>query len=113
MPLLDKLFGKSPFGPVIQHAKKVYECIELVNPVIQAWLQEDWKKVEHLAKEVSDKEHEADKMKITIRSNLPKSLFYPVPRGDLLSRIDVVIPGDDALRVDSGLLEDVSAVVNP
>jgi predicted phosphate transport protein (TIGR00153 family) len=84
MPLLDKLFGKSPFGPVIQHAKKVYECIELVNPVIQAWLQEDWKKVEHLAKEVSDKEHEADKMKITIRSNLPKSLFYPVPRGDLL-----------------------------
>lgn len=84
MPLLDKLFGKSPFGPVIQHAKKVYECIGLVNPVIQAWLQEDWDKIEQLAKEVSDKEHEADKMKIAIRSNLPKSLFYPVPRGDLL-----------------------------
>jgi predicted phosphate transport protein (TIGR00153 family) len=84
MPLLEKLFGKSPFGPVIEHAKKVYECIDLVNPVIQAWLKEDWGKIEQLAKEVSDKEHEADKMKIAIRSNLPKSLFYPVPRGDLL-----------------------------
>ena len=84
MPLLDKLFGKSPFGPVIEHAKKVYECIDLVNPVIQAWLNEDWKQIEKLRKEVSRKEHEADKMKITIRSNLPKSLFYPVPRGDLL-----------------------------
>jgi predicted phosphate transport protein (TIGR00153 family) len=84
MPLLDKLFGKSPFGPVIEHAKKVCECIDLVNPVIQAWLKEDWKKIEQLAKEVSDKEHEADKLKIAIRSKLPKSLFYPVPRGDLL-----------------------------
>jgi len=84
MPLLDKLFGKSPFGPIIEHAKKVYECIDLVNPVIQAWLNEDWKQIEKLRKEVSRKEHEADKMKITIRSNLPKSLFYPVPRGDLL-----------------------------
>ena len=42
MALLDKLFGKSPFGPVIEHAKKVYECIELINPVIKAWLREDW-----------------------------------------------------------------------
>jgi predicted phosphate transport protein (TIGR00153 family) len=84
MPLLDKLFGKSPFGPVIEHAKKVYECIDLVNPVIKAWLSEDWKQIDKLSKEVSRKEHEADKMKITIRSNLPKSLFYPVPRGDLL-----------------------------
>ena len=84
MPLLDKLFGKSPFGPVIEHAKKVYECIDLVNPVIKAWLNEDWKQIDKLSKEVSRKEHEADKMKITIRSNLPKSLFYPVPRGDLL-----------------------------
>ncbi len=84
MPLLDKLFGKSPFGPVIEHAKKVYECIDLVNPVIKAWLSEDWKQIDNLSKEVSRKEHEADKMKITIRSNLPKSLFYPVPRGDLL-----------------------------
>ena len=84
MTLLNKLFGKSPFGPVVEHARKVYECIDLVNPVIKAWLREDWNEIEKLGREVSRKEHEADKMKITIRSNLPKSLFYPVPRGDLL-----------------------------
>lgn len=84
MPLLDKLFKKSPFGPVINHAKKVYECIELIDPMIKAWLREDWDKIERLADEISQKENEADQLKIKIRNSLPKSLFYPVPRGDLL-----------------------------
>ena len=84
MALLDKLFRKSPFGPIIDHAKKVYECVELINPVIKAWLREDWDEVEKLRKEISRKENEADELKINIRNSLPKSLFYPVPRGDLL-----------------------------
>ncbi|MBW1823198.1 MAG: TIGR00153 family protein [Deltaproteobacteria bacterium] len=66
------------------HAKKVYECVELINPVIKAWLREDWDEVERLRNEISRKENEADELKITIRNSLPKSLFYPVPRGDLL-----------------------------
>ena len=84
MALLDKLLRKSPFGPIIEHAKKVYECVELINPVIKAWLREDWDEAERLRNEISRKENEADELKITIRNSLPKSLFYPVPRGDLL-----------------------------
>ncbi len=84
MTLLDRLFRKSPFGSIIEHSKKVQECIELIKPVIKAWLREDWDEVEKLRNEISRKEHEADQLKITIRSSLPKSLFYPVPRGDLL-----------------------------
>jgi len=84
MALLDKLFQKSPFGPVIEHAEKVYECLELINPLIKAWLREEWDELERLRNEISRKENEADQIKITIRNNLPKSLFYPVPRGDLL-----------------------------
>jgi len=84
MAILDMLFKKSPFGPSIEHSKKVQECIELINPVIKAWLREDWDEIERLRYEISRKENEADKLKITIRSGLPKSLFYPVPRGDLL-----------------------------
>jgi len=84
MTLLDKLFKTSPFGPVIEHAKKVYECIEFINPVIKAWLREDWNEIERLRNEISRKENEADELKIRIRNKLPKSLFYPVPRGDLL-----------------------------
>ena len=84
MTILDMLFKKSPFGPIIEHSKKVQECIELINPVIKAWLREDWDEIERLRYEISRKENEADKLKISIRSGLPKSLFYPVPRGDLL-----------------------------
>jgi len=84
MTLLDKLFRKSPFGHVIEHAEKVYGCIELINPVIKAWLREDWNEIERLRNEISRKENEADQLKITIRNSLPKSLFYPVPRGDIL-----------------------------
>ena len=84
MTLLDKLFRKSPFVPIIEHAKKVYECDELINPVIKAWLREDWDEIERLRNEISRKENEADQLKIAIRNSLPKSLFYPVPRGDLL-----------------------------
>ena len=84
MTLLDRLFKKSPFGPIIEHSKKVQECIEFINPVIKAWLREDWDEIERLRNEISRKENEADQLKITIRNSLPKSLFYPVPRGDLL-----------------------------
>lgn len=84
MPLIERLFGKSPFGPIIEHAKKVHECVELINPLIKAWLREDWPEIDRLVNEISRKEHEADKLKIEIRNRLPKSLFYPVPRGDLL-----------------------------
>ena len=84
MALIDKLFKKSPFGPVIEHAAKVYECIEFINPLIKAWLREDWDDIERLRNEISRKENEADQLKISIRTSLPKSLFYPVPRGDLL-----------------------------
>jgi predicted phosphate transport protein (TIGR00153 family) len=84
MQILERLFGKSPFGPLIEHAKKVNECIEFLMPVTEAWLKGDWKEVERLQKRISKAEHQADDIKINIRHNLPKGHFYPVPRGGLL-----------------------------
>ncbi len=84
MTLIDRLFRKSPFGPIMEHAKKVHECVDLINPLLKAWLREDWDEIDRLGNDISRKEHEADKIKISIRNSLPKSLFYPVPRGDLL-----------------------------
>jgi len=79
MTLLDRLFKKSPFVPIIEHSKKVLECIELINPVIKAWLREDWDEIEKLRYEISRKENEADQLKITIRSSLPN--FWAVFSG--------------------------------
>lgn len=84
MTIIDKLFRKSPFKPLVEHAKSVLECIELINPVIDAWFAEKWDEIENLKTKISDKEKEADEKKIDIRQRLPKSIFFPVPRGDLM-----------------------------
>lgn len=84
MHILERLFGKSPFGPLIEHAKKVNECIEFLMPATEAWLKEDREEIERLQRRISDAEHQADDIKINIRHNLPKGHFYPVPRGGLL-----------------------------
>jgi predicted phosphate transport protein (TIGR00153 family) len=84
MPIIDKIFGKSPFKPLVAHAKCVIECIELITPVVDAWINEDWDAIEILKGKVREKEQEADEAKITIRQQLTKSMFLPVPRGDVL-----------------------------
>jgi len=84
MHIFEKLFGKSPFGPLIEHAKRVNKCIEILIPLTEAWLKGDWNDLEQLQKIVSEEEHRADKIKIQTRHNLTKGHFYPVPRGGLL-----------------------------
>jgi predicted phosphate transport protein (TIGR00153 family) len=52
--------------------------------VVDAWFNEDWDAIEELKVKIREKEQEADETKITIRQQLTKSMFLPVPRGDLL-----------------------------
>ncbi len=84
MSIISKLFGKSPFEPLYQHMVKVKECVDLVRPLIDALLQGETKKVKEIAKKIFKAEHYADMVKKDIRSQLPKSIFLPVARGDLL-----------------------------
>lgn len=84
MSIISKLFGKSPFEPLYQHMVKVKECVDLVRPLMDAVLQGETKKVKEIAKKIFKAEHYADMVKKDIRSNLPKSIFLPVARGDLL-----------------------------
>lgn len=84
MPIIDRIFGKSPFKPLVEHATCVIECIELITPVIDAWFNKDWDLIENLKSKVRAKEQKADEAKILIRQQLTKSIFLPVPRGDLL-----------------------------
>ncbi len=84
MSIISKLFGKSPFEPLYQHMVKVKECVDLVRPLMDAVLQGETKKVKEIAKKIFKAEHHADMVKKDIRSHLPKSIFLPVARGDLL-----------------------------
>ncbi|UCC40361.1 MAG: TIGR00153 family protein [Candidatus Aminicenantes bacterium] len=84
MSIISKLFGKSPFEPLYQHMLKVKECVDLVRPLMDAFLNEEDKNVENFAKKIFKAEHEADLVKKELRNRLPKSVFLPVARGDLL-----------------------------
>ena len=84
MSIISKLFGKSPFEPLYQHMLKVKECVDLVKPLMESFIDGDQDKVEKYAKKIFKAEHQADLVKKEIRNRLPRSVFLPVARGDLL-----------------------------
>ncbi len=84
MRALYELFGQSPFGPLMEHMKKVRECVQQLRPLIQAAVSGDRAEVERIADHISELEQQADKIKNDIRDHLPKSYFLPVKRSDIL-----------------------------
>lgn len=81
---IAELFGRSPFGPLVEHTHKVHECVKEVRPLIEAFLGGRRDEVVEIRDRISKLEHEADLIKREIRAHLPRSLFLPVDRGDML-----------------------------
>lgn len=81
------MFARSPIRPLQQHMEKAQYCAQLLIPYFDAVLQNDWEKAESLQQEISRYEQEADNLKMDFRLHLPKGLFLPVPRSDLLDLI--------------------------
>jgi hypothetical protein len=86
-PSLSGLLRQSPFKPIQQHMRTVFSCICLIPPLFDALYRKDTPQVRDFAKQISVLESEADRIKNTFRLNLPKSLFLPVDREDLLGLI--------------------------
>src|SRR5690606_38937878 len=76
-------------GPMQQHIAKAHECAANLVPFFEAVIAEDWARVEQVQQEMVRLEREADKLKKSVRMHLPKSLFLPVPRSDLLDLLSV------------------------
>lgn len=81
---LASLFGRSPIKPIQEHMSLVIEAVNKLPAFFAAVLADDWGSAGAIHKEVSRFENEADAKKKDIRLHLPKSLFLPVPRSDLL-----------------------------
>jgi predicted phosphate transport protein (TIGR00153 family) len=81
---MSGIFGSSPVSPLQVHMSKVYACASELVPLFNAVINEDWDEVSKLQKKISDLEIEADVLKKELRLNLPKGLFMPVNRQDLL-----------------------------
>ncbi|MCP3964153.1 MAG: TIGR00153 family protein [bacterium] len=78
------LFGKSPFKPTQKHMEAVAECASEVVPLFEALLAGDDERVAAHRDRIFALENEADDIKNQIRAQLPKSLFMPIDRRDLL-----------------------------
>jgi predicted phosphate transport protein (TIGR00153 family) len=87
--LLGSLFGRSPIGPIQEHMQVANQAVQLLPELFRATADGDWDAAKALHKEIEQAERAADKLKRSVRRHLPKSLFLPVPRSDLLGLVSI------------------------
>lgn len=78
------LFGRSPFAPLQSHMESVSRCVHQLLELFDALEQQDYLRVDQISEQIGKMEHDADLIKNDIRNHLPKSLFLPIDRGNLL-----------------------------
>jgi predicted phosphate transport protein (TIGR00153 family) len=99
---LSSIFGKSPFVPLVEHARKVHACVVFVRPIAEAIIAGDMPRLLELQHLVSKTEYEADILKDGIRQNLPPRYFLPVDRESVLrylSQVDKIADGAEDYAV--------------
>lgn len=82
--MLANIFGSSPVKPLERHIDLAYQCAKQLRPFMSASVEGDWDSALAARDKIESLEHAADDLKKEIRLGLPKSLFMPVPREDLL-----------------------------
>jgi uncharacterized protein len=87
-PLLS-IFGSSPVKPLQQHMVKVIEAVTPLNELIEAVLAHDMDRVATIQETIARHEDEADDLKHELRLHLPRSLFMPVERRDVLEVLNM------------------------
>lgn len=78
MRVLNKFFAPSPFIQLHEHSKKVHDCVELLRPLVNALLEENYEKIEELNDLMSKTEHEADQIKTVLHDRINKMYFLSV-----------------------------------
>jgi predicted phosphate transport protein (TIGR00153 family) len=99
------LFAKSPFGPLQDHMRMVMKCVSLIPDLYRALEEEDPVTFEDLVEKIKEAEHAADNIKNEIRGDVPKTMFTPVDRDDLLE----VLSQQDSI---SDFAEDVAVLLS-
>ena len=101
---ISKIFGASPVGPIQDHMDTCYRCAKELVVFFEHVVSEEWDSVKASRERIVQLEHEADELKGQIRAQLPKSLFMPVPREDLLELLLVQDKVANLARDISGLV---------
>jgi len=81
---LSNLFGRSPIKPMQEHMALAVKAATELTSFFEAVTSDNWPLASEIQQRVVQYENEADEIKKQLRLHLPKSLFLPVPRTDLL-----------------------------
>lgn len=101
---LGSIFGRSPFPPLQQHMRAVLECARDVPVLLRAIAEGDEAAAMEARNRIFRTEAEADRIKNEFRGALPKSLFMPVDRRDLLDVLQMQDSIADTAQDIAGLL---------
>lgn len=82
--MLANIFGSSPVQPLEKHIDLAFQCAKKLRPFFAAVIEGDHERMAEVRLQIEELEHQADDLKKEIRLHMPKSLFMPVPREDLL-----------------------------
>ena len=82
---ISNIFGVSPIKPLQNHMAEVINCVSKLEDFLDTAFDDDWDKAATVFDAISANEQSADDLKKQFRMHMPKSLFMPVSRGDLLS----------------------------
>lgn len=99
------LFGRSPFAPLQSHMEKVCACVHLLVALFDAVEKKDYDAVEAIASKIADFEHQADLTRNDILNHLPKSLYLPIDRSQL---VEILNTQDEI----ADKAEDISVLIN-
>jgi len=101
---LAALFKRSPFKAMQEHMRCAVECARLVDPLFEALIAGNQVEVEAIKEKIYEAEDRADRIKNKLRINLPRSLFMPVDRRDLLEVLQMQDSIADTAQDIAGLL---------
>ena len=82
------IIGASPFKPLQRHMRIVSECVTEVPNLFNALSAGDTDTITSSKAVIFEKEMQAAEIKTELRAHLPKSLFMPVDRRDLLDLLE-------------------------
>lgn len=101
---ITSLFGSSPFKPLQAHMRIVRECVAEVPGLFDALINQDEAHLLQQKEIIFAKEKAADSLRNQLSSHLPKSIFMPVDRRDLLDMLNM----QDAI---ANMAQDIAGLV--
>ncbi len=82
-----RMFAGSPMQPLQDHMAQVHLCASELVIFFEAVIDQNTARIQEAQTSIVNFEHEADKLKKSLRLSLPKGMFLPVSRHDLLDML--------------------------